>query len=441
MSDDLPLNAAEPADAVAPKGALMAIFLIILVDFLGFGLIIPLLPFYVPDYESNPMKVTLIFAIYSICQFVGAPILGALSDRHGRRPVLIFSQLGSAAGYVLLGVASMGRWDPTTRLVLVYVSRIVDGFTGGNVSTAQAYISDVTTARNRAKGMGLIGAAFGIGFSLGPAMGGLLLHYVHLTAPAFAAAGLALLASLMTFARLPESRVHRPTEAGLWLHPSTFAPVFKKPIVTQLLLISFVSMAAFVMMEATAGIFLTSTYHWPKDQAARNTGWFFAYVGVIIVLVQGGLIRRLMKRGSEWPWAILGPALVAVGMAFYIGTAWRPTLLLLGLAGAVNALGRSLQQPTLSSLLSKHSDPKEQGMVFGLYHGLSSLARVFGPIIAGLTYPYLRNTGQFWTAGAIIAMAAVWTIAVRTQSRGTPAEQRGFGINEATGRSAVTEIE
>src|SRR5215213_1999427 len=132
----------EPAAAAgepAPKGALLAIFLIVLVDFLGFGLIIPLLPFYVPDYENNPMKVTLIFSVFSICQFVGAPILGALSDRYGRRPVLILSQLGSAAGYALLGVASLPHWDAQTRLVLVYVSRVIDGFTGGNVSTAQAY--------------------------------------------------------------------------------------------------------------------------------------------------------------------------------------------------------------------------------------------------------------------------------------------------------------
>src|SRR4051812_27557091 len=248
-----PLNDALPADAPieAPKGALFSIFLIVLVDFLGFGLIIPLLPFYVPDYENNPMKVTLIFSIFSICQFVGAPILGALSDRHGRRPVLILSQLGSAAGYVLLGVASTDRvgWTPEVRLGLGYLSRIIDGFTGGNVSTAQAYISDVTTAETRSKGMGLIGAGFGIGFCLGPFLGGVLGGW-NPTWPAYAAALLAAGAAFQTWARLPESPVHKASaDAEMWLHPRVFLPALKRPVVAQLLVIGFVSMAAFVMME------------------------------------------------------------------------------------------------------------------------------------------------------------------------------------------------
>lgn len=433
--------AAADVPAEPPKGALFSIFLIILVDFLGFGIIIPLLPFYVPDYGHNPLKVTLLFSIFSICQFVGAPVLGALSDRFGRRPILIFSQLGSAAGYVLLGVAALGRWDPGTRLLLVYVSRIVDGFTGGNVSTAQAYISDVTTRENRAKGMGMLGAAFGIGFCLGPFLGGVL-GGIDVTYPAYAAALLALLAAVMTWAKLPESRVHKPTESKLWLHPSNFTPVLKQPILLQILLISFVSMAAFVMMEATVGLYLAKLFNWVDPKvAARKTGWFFGYVGLVIVLVQGGLIGRLTKRSGEWPLAIFGPVLVAVGMAFYISTAyWPATILLLALAGATNAIGRSLQGPTLSSLLSQFSNPKEQGVVFGLYHGLSSLARVAGPVLAGLTYPYLSNTGQFWTSGAIVLMAAVWTMALRSQARGIPGPGT-IGEGEAVGRAATTEIE
>jgi MFS transporter, DHA1 family, tetracycline resistance protein len=450
-NDDSVLPAVEPP----PKGALLSIFLIVLVDFLGFGLIIPLLPFYIPDYQNNPLKVTLLFSVYSICQFIGAPILGSLSDRYGRRPILIFSQIGSAAGYVLLGVASVGTWDPHMRLMLVYLSRIIDGFTGGNVSTAQAYISDVTTHENRAKGMGLLGAAFGIGFCLGPFLGGVLGGY-NVSWPAYAAAGFAALAAVQTFLRLPESRVHKPTESKLWLHPSNFAPVLRRPIVLQILLISFVSMAAFVMMEATVGIYLAKIYGWgaglPEEAArkvaAQKTGWFFGYVGVIIVLVQGGMIGRLTKKVGEWPLAIVGPVLVAIGMSFYVGLAWQSALLVLGLAGALNATGRSLQGPTLSSLLSKFSDPKEQGVVFGMYHGLSSLARVAGPIIAGLTYPLWRNTGPFVTSGVIVLAVAVWTIAVKAQARhqtaAPDATGTGFEViqrEEAVGRSATTEIE
>ena len=439
MSEAASENAQVALPTEPPKGALFSIFLIILVDFIGFGIIIPLLPFYIPSYQEHAMQVTMLFSVYSICQFIGAPILGALSDRIGRRPVLIFSQLGSAVGYVLLGVATLPRWDLTTRLTLIYVSRIVDGFTGGNVSTAQAYISDVTSAKNRAQGMGLIGAAFGIGFSLGPAMGGLLKKYIHLAAPAYAAALLALLAALQTWLRLKEPQVHRPTEVESWLHPRTFTPIFKKPIVSQLLLISFVSMASFVMMESTIGIFMAAAFGWDKDRAADNTAWFFVYVGIIIAIVQGGLIRKLMKRGNEWPWAILGAILVAMGMALFVGCAWLPAIWLLAVAGGVNSVGRSLQGPTLSSLLSKFSDPKEQGVVFGLYWGLSSLARVAGPIIAGLTYPYWRNTGQFVTSGAIILLVAVWTMAVRTQARANLSGRTP--VDEAIGRAATSEIE
>lgn len=436
------LNSAAPASPQAseppPKGALAAIFLIILVDFLGFGLIIPNLPFYIPDYENHPLQVTLIFSIFSICQFIGAPILGALSDRYGRRPVLIFSQLGSAAGYILLGIATLPHWSPTTRLVLVYLSRVIDGFTGGNVSTAQAYISDVTPPQDRAKGMGLIGAAFGIGFCVGPFLGGILGQYDR-TWPAYAAAILAAAAALQTYLKLPESKTHQPTESQLWLHPSVFKPVLKNPIVFQFLMISFLSMAAFVMMEATIGIYLAKTYNWPNEKiASRNTGLFFAYVGIIIALVQGGLIRRLMKRGNEWPWAIIGPVLVGVGLFMFSWTAWLPAIWLLAVAGLINATGRSLQQPTVSSLMSKHSDPREQGVVFGLYWGLSSLARVFGPILAGVTYPLWRNTGPFWTSGVIVLIAAAWTAALKSQARAT---SEGVPPAEAQARAAATELE
>ncbi|HEV7297905.1 MAG TPA: MFS transporter [Tepidisphaeraceae bacterium] len=425
----------------APKGALFSIFLIVLVDFLGFGLIIPLLPFYVPDYAENPMKVALIFSIYSVCQFVGAPILGSLSDRYGRRPVLIFSQIGSAAGYVLLGVASMPGWfDPQTRLMLVYLSRVIDGFTGGNVATAQAYISDVTTSENRAKGMGMLGAAFGIGFCLGPFLGGVLGAY-NVSWPAYAAALLATLAAVTTFFKLPESHTNRSTTARSqhWLSPKRVLPVLKKPIVGQLLLIAFVSMAAFVIMEATVGLFLAKIWE-IEDQktAARLTGWFFGYVGLIIVIVQGGLIGRLTTRFGEWRLAIAGALFVAVGMGFYISAGWWPTILMIALAGATNAIGRSLQGPTLSSLISKYSDPREQGVVFGLYHGLSSMARVIGPLLAGLTYPYLHNTGQYWTAGFIVLIVAAWTVIVRAQAHAPAGDTIN---NQSVAQAAVAEIE
>jgi DHA1 family tetracycline resistance protein-like MFS transporter len=413
-----------PPPSEPPKGALAIIFLIVMMDLLGFGIIIPLLAFYVPDFEHHPLQVTALFSIYSICQFIGAPILGLISDRFGRRPVLAMSQLGSAAGYVLLAVAALDWHNPMTRLILVYASRIIDGFTGGNISTAQAYVSDVTTAANRAKGMGMLGAAFGVGFSIGPALGGLSAHYFSLSAPGWIAAGLALLAASMTWARLPESRTHAPVDAENWLHPSRFKPVLRKPVLVQLLAIGFCIMTAFVMMESTITLFLNKTFGWGE----RGVGFYFLFVGFIIIAVQGGLIGRLTKRLGDWPLCIAGPFGVGLGMAGLVVVAYAgPTagigaaLGVLFFAGAVNAVGRSFQQPTLSSLLSKSADRNEQGLVFGLYHGLGSLARVFGPLMAGLAYPLLRNTGQFLLAGVSAVGMGVWTYSL---PRGKPHEAK-----------------
>ena len=220
MSESVaPNDQSTPIAPEPPKGALAIIFFIVLMDLLGFGIIIPLLAFYVKDFQNHWFQVTLLFSVYSICQFIGAPILGLISDRFGRRPVLALSQAGSAVGYLLLAFAAFDWHSATTRLALVYCSRIIDGFTGGNISTAQAYVSDVTTPQNRAKGMGMLGAAFGIGFSIGPALGGLCGHF-SLSLPGWIAAALAAVAAVLSWTRLPESRKRAETEAENWLHPS-----------------------------------------------------------------------------------------------------------------------------------------------------------------------------------------------------------------------------
>jgi DHA1 family tetracycline resistance protein-like MFS transporter len=430
MSEGVKLNEGTLPTNEPPKGALGIIFLIVLIDLMGFGIIIPLLPFYVPGYRDNPLKVTLLFSAFSMCQFIGAPILGMLSDRFGRRPVLVISQAGSAIGYLLLGVATTLRMRGTISnelmLTLVYTSRVIDGFTGGNISTAQAYVSDVTTKENRAKGMGVLGAAFGIGFCLGPFLGGTLGHY-NKAWPAYIACVLCAVASTLTFLKLPESVRHGETEVTAWLHPARFAPVFRKPVLVQLLAISFFTMAAFVMMESTIGIYL----NWRFEYGERQVGYFFGFLGIVIIVVQGKLIGPLTKRFGEWPLAITGTLFVALGMAGFTGTSWWPLLGLLCLAGATNATGRSLQQPTVSSLLSKFSDPREQGIVFGLYHGLGSLARVIGPMVAGLVYTREGHTGAFITAGCIAIAMSLWTLILRQ-----PAPQSAT-LQEAMGEAAI----
>ena len=431
MSD--PAVPETPAPSPAPKRALGIIFLIVFMDLLGFGVIIPQLPFYARKYQASALEVTVLFSIYSICQFVAAPILGAISDRVGRRPVLVVSQIGSALGYVMLGAVTQADWaNPAVGLWLIYVSRAIDGFSGGNISTAQAYISDVTTPANRAKGMGLIGAAFGIGFAAGPAIGGLLgtEGYEHL--PAYAAAFFCTVATVLTFFLLPESLpkarardvaltatveqdvatpIEPPAARPPLLERTGVLPALRRPVLLQLLLISFASMAAFVMMESVIAIFLADTFGW----SSRKVGYFYAFLGVIIAVVQGGLIGRLTKVAGEWPLAVLGPVLVAAGMACFVRVGFAPVFALLLIGGAVNAVGRSLQQPTLSALVSKFSDPREQGVVFGLYHGLSSVARVVGPVVAGLVYDR-HHTAPFLVAGAIVLAVAAWTVLLRVEA-------------------------
>jgi MFS family permease len=426
---DVTVDSKSPA--AAPRGALAIIFLIVLLDLLGFGIIIPLLMFYVPGYQAHPMEVTALFSIYSICQFIGAPILGLISDRVGRRPVLTISQAGSALGYVLLAVAAFNWRSPMTRLLFVYLSRVIDGFTGGNISTAQAYVSDVTTPQNRAKGMGMLGAAFGVGFSLGPALGGIVGHYFGLSAPGWVAAALAAAAATASWLRLPESRHHAQTEAENWLHPGRFVPILRNSMLVQLLTIGFCIMAAFVMMESTISLFLNKVFGWGE----LGVGLYFLFIGIVIIAVQGGMIGRLTRKFGDWPLCTLGPFGVAAGMGGLLAVAYAAPalgfavgLVILLLAGAVNAFGRSFQQPTLSSLLSKFSDREQQGVVFGLYHGLSSLARVAGPELAGKAYPFIHNTGQFLLAGIIAIAMGLWTYSLRQP---TPHEAQAEATSEA----------
>jgi len=303
--------------------------------------------------------------------------------------------------------------NPFHGLMLIYVSRMIDGISGGNISAAQAYVSDVTASQNRAKGMGVLGAAFGCGFTLGPAAGALLV-LKNAALPGYFAALMSLVAMTMTIVRLPESRIHKPADAGNWLHPRRFAPIFKSPRLVQLLMIVFVSMFAFAMLETIAAQFVSS-----KDILGFKdwqVGMYYAYLGVIIVAVQGGLIGRLTKRFGEWPLAIIGPLVISVGMLGYVGTSITPTLWLVLLAGAFNAIGRSLQTPTMFALISQNSDPRHQGVVFGLNQGLGGIARVLGPLAAERAFSY-RLAGPYALAAVLMIIAGIWTLLLRGSIR------------------------
>lgn len=426
MSDSKETPLPEPA-----RRALRLLFVIVAIDLLGFGLMIPLLPFYALRFEATALTVTLLGSAYAISQLIASPLLGLLSDRVGRRPVLILSQLGSSAGFLLLAFSALHEWSNLSAgLAVLFLARILDGISGGNVSAAQAFIGDVTPPDRRAKGMGMLGAAFGIGFATGPAIGGLL-GAIHPSMPAFLAAACSVVAATISYLRLPESRPRPETVAppdplmedapempdpvtrgGLLalLSSERVRGILRYPLLGHLVLAWFWCMFAFVMLEIILPLFLEAKFGF----GPRGVGLFFGMAGITIIVVQGLLIGRLTRRFGEWPIVIAGPTLVTLAMGVLVQVSSTPMLSLLLLAGLLNSVGRSLMMPSMSSLLSKSAPPDRQGVAFGLFHGLGSLSRVVGPIVAGVLYE--RGTAlPFIAAGLIAAAVTVWMALLRAR--------------------------
>ena len=394
------------------RSPLLVIFVTVFIDLIGFGIVIPVLPFYVEgtQFHASPRAVGLLFASYSVMQLVFTPILGRMSDRHGRRPVLFFSLLGTSLGFFILGFA--------TTLWMLFAGRIIDGITGGNISTAQAYIADVTTEENRAKGMGLIGAAFGLGFIFGPAIGGILSRWgAHV--PFLFAGALSLANATLLYFVLPETVTadHPARESAATGRWSQLARALKQSRLAFVLAIYFLFVTAFSIMTASFGLF--TLYRFGFD--AHDTGWIFAFVGVVGAFVQGGLIGRLVKAFGEMPLVIAGALLFTASLVLIPLTGPHTgTAALLGL-GALFAMGNGLATPSLTSLASKSAGAGEQGGVLGVTQSVASLSRVVGPLIsAALIYSAAATTGQdgkphnmsdhsvavtFWAAAAIMFVA------------------------------------
>jgi DHA1 family tetracycline resistance protein-like MFS transporter len=437
-SNDQPQAAAPPPSNVSPEGGATAprgrgplklVFLIVFCDLLGFSILFPLLPFYATRFDATPLMVGLLTSVYSVCQLVSAPVLGMISDRRGRRPVLVVCQVGSAVGLITLGLAALIHWPSNAiGLAVVFFARVLDGISGGNISTAQAYIGDVTTQENRARGMGVIGAAFGIGFATGPALGGVLGH-IDPSLPCFAGALCCLTAAALSFFKLPESlppekraeAVAREKEALSWTKFATVREVFADSVLSQLILSWTLAMAAFVMLESTFALFLHDRFGFGE----LGAGLFFALAGVVIAVVQGGLIGRLTKAWGEWTLVIAGPLLVAAAMFTYVQSNHAQMIALLVLAGLLNATGRSFMGPSSSALVSKMAPPDKQGAVFGVYHGLGSLSRVLGPAWAGWIYERTAD-GPFISAGILTLIVGGWLWLLHAKvRRGT---RRGFEV-------------
>jgi DHA1 family tetracycline resistance protein-like MFS transporter len=404
------------------KGRLTSIFLIVFINMLGFGLILPMLPFYAESFGASATVVGLLVSSYAAAQLVGAPVLGRLSDRHGRRPILLISVAGTFLGFLLLGVAQPlgelvsdlipGPWvgenvaavQNAIILGLLFASRILDGLTGGNISVAQAYITDVTDEQNRAKGLGLIGAAFGLGLVLGPALGGALSGGDRYALPAFAAAALAFLNLVAVHVWLPESLTEaRRSELGrrpkaIFNLQELWGALYR-PRVGSLLYSRFFYGLAFSMFS---GIFaLYAQYQLGLD--SQQTGYLLAYVGVLVVLVQGAAIGRLAARFSEFR-LIFGAAIL---MAFGLLTwAFAPNVTALMVALVPIALSSGVLNTVINSALTKSVSVEEAGGVLGWSASLESLTRAIAPLVGGLLLDKLGS----WAPGVLGAVIMAWLV-------------------------------
>ncbi len=373
---------------------LWVIFLIIFINMLGFGIILPLLPYYVESLGAGPITIGLVSAAYSLFQLISAPILGELSDKFGRRPVLLFSIGGTALSFGILGIANS--------IPLLFLSRIIDGASGGNISTAQAYIADITKKEDRTSGMGFMMAAFSLGFIFGPAVGGLLSVYGN-SVPAFVAGGVALFATIATYFFLPESlkenQVVKAKKRKKIFSMRDFYDALTHPDVGVFLTISFLMMFAFSLMQGTFALFTEHSLH----LTAKDNGYLFAYIGIIGVFIQLFLLRRVLKIWSEKKISII----TLIGMALALGLiAISSNIYTLIVAITILALSNGISGPVLAGLISKNTPDNEQGNVAGMNQSVGGVARLIGPVSGTYLYGSLGQKSPYFIATIILVATA-----------------------------------
>ena len=374
------------------RPSLAVLFGTVFLDLVGFGIVIPLLPLYAERFGAGPVTVAWLVAVYSLMQFLFAPWWGQLSDRIGRRPVLLVGLFGSAASYLLFGLAGS--------LTTLFVARILAGVAGANVGVAQAYVADITAPEDRARGMGMIGAAFGLGFILGPAIGGLLAPF-GAGVPFLAAGLLALINGLLAIRWLPESRDRAlgvvEGTAGIQARWKSLRRFGRIPGTLSLFAALFLLTLAFAALEATISLFADRRWSFTPSGVA----FLFVYLGVIVTVVQGGVVGRLAKRFGDRRVAMLGMIALAAGMA---GLAFAPTLPLLALALALLAVGQGAATPTLTALVSRAAPPEERGRILGVSQSLSALGRVLGPLWGGLAFARLGISAPYLSGALVVAV-------------------------------------
>jgi len=375
--------------------------LTIFIDFAGFGIVLPLLPFWAERRGAGPVGVGLAITLYALAQFLFTPVLGTLSDRYGRRPIILASLLIEALSLALAALAGS--------LPILLVARFIGGLGASNIGSAQAVVADVTPVEGRARGMGFIGAAIGLGFVVGPALGGLLAP-LGPAVPFWAAMIVALANALLVLRFLPETRpieIARPTmnrgpftNHGMGVIFAGWRQVLRHPVVARLVVVNLLFTVAFTAMEAVFPLFTQHSFGW----TAIQNGYIFTYAGIVIVLMQGGMVGQLVKRLGERRLLIAGLVMLAVGLALL---AWSTSLALLLVALGIVSISDGAVTPMVSALLSFASPPTTRGETLGLAQAVAGLGRVIGPLAAGSILAIGGPGAPFLVGSVLVVLAAL----------------------------------
>jgi multidrug resistance protein len=373
---------------------LVIIFITVFIDLLGFGIIIPLLPFYAESFGASAFTIGLLGTSFSLMQFLFSPIWGRWSDRIGRKPIILVGLMGSCLSYLTLALAGS--------LSIIFIARIIGGIAGANIPTAQAYIADMTTRENRARGMGMVGAAFGLGFIFGPAIGGVLSHFSP-TTPMWFASALCLANFIAAWLLLPESRSVNESTKALG-RMEAFRHALQKPTLVVLLSVYFLVTMAFSWFEATFALFSEATFGY----TASTIGFVFTFIGIVLSIVQGVLVGRVVKGIGERRLIPMAIFAIAAGIGL-LPFAWN-VVTLLGALGVL-AIGMGFNSPACSSMVSRLSSADDQGGILGLASSIASLGRVVGPAFGGFLYDMYGSRTPYLTAALLMLITACMAMA------------------------------
>ena len=378
--------------------SLLPVFLIVLVDVFGMALVIPLLAIYAETLDATPLQATMLISVYAACQLVSGPIIGHLSDRVGRKPMLLISQVGTFIGFLVMAGAQS--------LWMLYIARVLDGSTAGNLSLAQAYISDHTEPSERAKSFGLIGIAFGIGFFIGPSLTGFLAARYGMTTPIYLAAAMSALSILCTATLLKGGRAeHAFDDQGAVFRWQTYVNYFSRPGLRELLLQYVFYIVSFAVFISGFALFAERRFTYQgRPFGPREIGYVFGVVGFLGIILQGGLIGRLVKRFGEPMLVASGFAALAVG---YFGLGIAVSSAALVVTGLLAAYGNSVIRPVLTSLITQQAGRHEQGMVLGITQSLMSMASIVSPIASGLLIEHGMLAAWAWVASALAVVGVM----------------------------------